>query len=44
MIVEFVGFLHIYVLIKCTVQEAKSAVKISSGSVAWKDLIVALKG
>jgi hypothetical protein len=29
---------------KCTVQEAESQVKISSGSIAWRDLIPALKG
>jgi hypothetical protein len=29
---------------KCTVQEAKSPVKISSGSIARRDLITALKG
>jgi hypothetical protein len=29
---------------KCTVQEEKSPVKISSGSVARRDLIPALKG
>jgi hypothetical protein len=29
---------------KCMVQEAKSPVKISSGSVAGRDLIPALKG
>jgi hypothetical protein len=34
-------FMHI--LIKCTVQEAKSAVKISSSSIARRDLIPALK-
>jgi hypothetical protein len=31
-------------LTKCTVQEAKSPVKISSGCVAQRDLIPALKG
>jgi hypothetical protein len=31
-------------LTKGTIQEAKSPVKISSGGVAWKDLIPALKG
>jgi hypothetical protein len=31
-------------LTKCMVQEAKSPVKISSGSVAQRDLILALKG
>jgi hypothetical protein len=31
-------------LTKCTVQEAKFPVKISSDSVAWRDLILALKG
>jgi hypothetical protein len=31
-------------LTKCTVQEAKSSVKISSGSVARRALIPALKG
>jgi hypothetical protein len=29
---------------KCTVKEAKYPVKISSGNVAWRDLIQALKG
>jgi hypothetical protein len=29
---------------KCTVQEAKSAVKNLVSSVAWRDLIPALKG
>jgi hypothetical protein len=29
---------------KCTVQEEKSPVKISSGSVAWRDLISVLNG
>jgi hypothetical protein len=29
---------------KCTVQEAKSPAKISSGSVVQRDLILALKG
>jgi hypothetical protein len=38
----FVGFSHI--LTECTVQEAKSPVKISSGSVARRDLISGLKG
>jgi hypothetical protein len=33
-----------HILTKRTVQEAKSPVKISSGSVARKDLIPALKG
>jgi hypothetical protein len=34
-----------HILMKCTVQEAKSPVKkISSGSIAWRDLILALKG
>jgi hypothetical protein len=32
------------ILTKCTVQEAKSPVKISSGSVARRDLIPALEG
>jgi hypothetical protein len=31
-------------LTKCTVQEAKSPVNISSDSVAWRDLIPVLKG
>jgi hypothetical protein len=32
-------------LMKCTVQEAKSPVKkISSGSVTWRDLILVFKG
>jgi hypothetical protein len=35
-------FKHIFT--KCTVQEAKSPAKISSDSVAWRDLILALKG
>jgi hypothetical protein len=29
---------------KCTVQEAKSSVKFSSGSIAQRDLIPVLKG
>jgi hypothetical protein len=33
-----------HILTKCMVQEEKSPVKISSGSVAWRDLILALKG
>jgi hypothetical protein len=33
-----------HVLTKCTVQEEKSPFKFSSGSVAWRDLIPALKG
>jgi hypothetical protein len=33
-----------HILAKCTVQEAKSPEKISSGSVARRDLISALKG
>jgi hypothetical protein len=34
-----------YTLTKCMVQEVKSPVKkISSGSIAWRDLILALKG
>jgi hypothetical protein len=33
-----------HILRKCTVQEEKSTVKISSGSVARRDLIAALKG
>jgi hypothetical protein len=33
-----------HILTKCTFQEAKSPVKISSGSVAWRDLIPALSG
>jgi hypothetical protein len=33
-----------HILMKCMVQEAKSPVKISSGSVVWRDLIPALKG
>jgi hypothetical protein len=33
-----------HILTKCTVQEAKSAVKISSGNVARRDLIPTLKG
>jgi hypothetical protein len=41
----FVGFSRIYLVItKCIVQEAKSPVKISSGSVARRGLISALKG
>jgi hypothetical protein len=40
MIVAFVGFSRIYALFK----EAKSPVKFSSGSVARRDLIPALKG
>jgi hypothetical protein len=42
MIVAFVGFSPI--LTKCTVEEAKFPVKISSGSVEWRELIPALKG
>jgi hypothetical protein len=33
-----------HIFMKCTVQEAKSSVKISSGSVAQRDLAPALKG
>jgi hypothetical protein len=33
-----------HILTKCTVQEAKSQTKLSSGSVARRDLITALKG
>jgi hypothetical protein len=33
-----------HILTNCTVQEAKSPVKISSGSVARRGLILALKG
>jgi hypothetical protein len=39
---QFVGFSR--VLTKFTVQVAKFPVKISSDSVAWRDLIPALKG
>jgi hypothetical protein len=33
-----------HILMKCKVQEAKSPVKISSGSVVQRDLIPTLKG
>jgi hypothetical protein len=33
-----------HILMKCTVQEAKSPVKNSSGSIVQRDLIPALKG
>jgi hypothetical protein len=33
-----------HILMKCTVQEAKSPVKLSSGSVVQRDLIPALNG
>jgi hypothetical protein len=33
-----------HILTKCAVQEAKSPVKISSGSVVQRDLILVLKG
>jgi hypothetical protein len=31
-----------HTLTKCMVQEAKSPLKISSGSIEWRDLILAL--
>jgi hypothetical protein len=43
LIVAFVGFSCI-ILTKFRIQEAKSPVNISSGSVARRDLIQALKG